>query len=832
MSVFTKNVLILGGGVAGLSAARALNEKGIGVRLAERLDHLGGKALDWACMATDACQNCGACLAAELADQVSSQDNTEIFTKTELAGLSKGDGCFDAVLEGESSKSLKVDAVLLATGFSTFDPTGLKSLGYGSIEKVITTADLNELLKTGRIAEKIPEGEAPSIAFIQCVGSRNRKLDRNYCSQVCCKISLRHANKLLHLYPDADISVYHMDLQIVGKEFRTFAEKLSKRAKLVQGVAAEIASNRQEGKVTLFHEDEAVGVRKARHYDLIVLSVGMGACENAGEILSKTGAKPDSWGFLSLDDKDLPEKIYAAGAVRGPMNILNSMEQGRIAADRIARDLGVVFESVGSRPTAVVGGGRDALAISKALADTGRPLVMIDPGKSGDAADTRIETISGANLVSVEGSVGNYTLNVENDEGARKIVAGSIVVATGVSRDKPDRGLFSENIVSLDEFRSYSEEKIPRKVVFRLDHFGPEHKEDARGVLEAATSLVEKGKNAYVLMRKMLVNGLKGQEIYDAARKAGVKFLRADEKVAPVISDEGKQVKIVYQDEALPGMEISVLAGLAVVPEKIAPAEGTAELARILGQETDAEGFIQAPNSRHRPVGSPRKGIFFFGNCHDECDEEDLRFEAAAILAGLDSLDRNGVPTGKAPRIFENECIKCLTCLRVCPHAAVMLQKTAKPVIVQEACFECGLCVSNCPAKAIRQEAFSDKDISGENVNADTFVFACERSAFLAAKEAERLDFKLDGKIHVLPVRCAGRVGIENMLAPLLNGAKRVVVAGCHEGNCRSMESGTYAKARVGGLAEDLKMAGDKLTYRPVAANEPDKFRKIVSDTE
>ncbi len=832
MSVFTKNVLVLGGGVAGLSAARALNERGVGVCLAEKKDHLGGKALDWACMATDTCQNCGACLVAELADQVSRQDHTEIRTRTELAGLSRRDEGFEAILAGESSKSVKVDAVLVATGFSTFDPARLKSLGYGSIDKVITTADLNELLKTGRIAEAIPEGGAPSIAFIQCVGSRNRKLDRNYCSQVCCKISLRHANKLLHLYPDAQITVYHMDLQIVGKEFRTFAEKLSKRVKLVQGVAAEMASDRAEGKVTLFHEDEAVGVRKAHHHDLVVLSVGMGACENAGELASKLGARTDSWGFLSLNDEDLPEKIYAAGAVRGPMNILSSIQQGRIAAERIACDFGVVPEFAGRRPTAVVGGGGDALAVSKTLAENGRPVVVVDPGENGDAADSRIETISGASLVSVEGAVGNYILNVENGDGVRKVAASAIVVASGASRTIPDPGALSGNIVALDEFRKYPEEKIPQKVVFALDRFGPENKENVREVLETATSLVEKGKSAYVLMRKMLVHGLKGQERYDAARKGGVKFLRADESVAPVLADDGKQVKIAYRDETLPGMEIVVSADLAVVAEKTAPAAETSVLAGILKQETDAEGFIQSPNSRHRPVGSPRKGIFFFGNCHEECDGDDFKSEAAAILAGLNWLDENGAPSGRVPRIFENECIKCLTCLRVCPHGAVMLQKTAKPVIVPEACFECGLCVSNCPAKAIRQEAFSDSDISGGNAVADTFVFACERSAHLAAKEAERMGIRLNDKLHVQPVACVGRVGVENMLAPLLNGAKRVILAGCHEGNCRSMESGTYAKIRVGRIAEDLKTAGDKLSYHAVAANEPDKFEKIVSDTE
>jgi coenzyme F420-reducing hydrogenase delta subunit/Pyruvate/2-oxoacid:ferredoxin oxidoreductase delta subunit len=255
-------------------------------------------------------------------------------------------------------------------------------------------------------------------------------------------------------------------------------------------------------------------------------------------------------------------------------------------------------------------------------------------------------------------------------------------------------------------------------------------------------------------------------------------------------------------------------------------------LAQVLNQSIDTEGFIQPLNSRHRPVASPRKGIFFAGSCHEENNGGDLATEISAILSGLGYLAKNGSPQGQAARIFENECIKCLTCLRICPHGAVVLSGSNKPEIIPEACFECGLCVSNCPAKAIRQEAFTDENLVKEAKKAETFVFACERSAFLAGHEARRLGLDLNQKIHVESVRCTGRIGIENMLAPLLNGAKRVIVAGCYEGNCRSMESGNFAKRRIEHTLTDLAIEPDKLSFYPVAANEPDKFKKITSDTE
>jgi heterodisulfide reductase subunit A-like polyferredoxin/coenzyme F420-reducing hydrogenase delta subunit len=832
MSDSQKRVLILGGGVAGLSAAKTLNERGVVVHLVEKDAHLGGNAIKWACMATETCENCSACLTSELVDQVSRQANTTIYTETELSDLKRNSHKFEAVLKGKFSDQVIVDGVLMATGFSPFDPSCLKSLGYGIHEKVITTVQLNELLKMGRIAELLPSHTSPKIAFIQCVGSRNQKLDRNYCSQVCCKISLRLANKLIHLYPEADITVLHMDLQVIGKGFRTFTEKLSNRINLVQGVAAEIVSDRQDGKLTIFHEDKTIGVRAARHFDLIVLSVGLGASEDVGQLAHQLGITPDSWGFINQYEPDFPEGIYVAGTARGPMNILNAISEGCLTASRIAEDLKIVTDTEKQLQVAVVGSGNEAVSVSEALSKKGYPVVLVDSGKNALLNDEHVKYFSNAHLTSVEGTVGNFTINIVNVEGNHKEIVGAVVVANGVSRLQPETTMDSDRVVALDAFKDYPERKIPPQVAFWMDYYGPENKDNVGKILKMATSLAGKGKIIYVLMEKMLVHGLLGQKNYDDARKIGVKFLRIANRAAANFTIEDDQVKLAYEDIALPGIKINVSCDLLVIPEKVVPSKDTMSLAQVLNQPIDTEGFIQSLNSRHRPVASPRKGIFFAGSCHDENNGDDLTTEISAILSGLEYLANNGSPQGQAARIFENECIKCLTCLRICPHGAVVLSGSNKPEIIPEACFECGLCVSNCPAKAIRQEVFTDENLVKDVKEAETFIFACERSAFLAGQEAQRLGLDLNQKIHVQSVRCTGRIGIENMLAPLLNGAKRVIVAGCYEGNCRSVESGNFAKRRIEHTLTDLAIDTDKMSFYPVAANEPDKFKKIVSDTE
>ena len=121
-----------------------------------------------------------------------------------------------------------------------FNPVGFQSLGYKEQKNVMTTVELNRIMKEERFEELLADIETPKIAFIQCIGSRNRELGRDYCSQVCCKISARQANKIHFLRPDAKISIFHKDFQVVGKEFRQQMKKMKQYVEFIQGVPAEI----------------------------------------------------------------------------------------------------------------------------------------------------------------------------------------------------------------------------------------------------------------------------------------------------------------------------------------------------------------------------------------------------------------------------------------------------------------------------------------------------------------------------------------------------------------------------------------------------------------
>jgi heterodisulfide reductase subunit A-like polyferredoxin/coenzyme F420-reducing hydrogenase delta subunit len=825
-----KNVVVIGAGPAGLAAALDLNKNGLGVHLVEKNNHLGGRAFHWSCMATGVCENCGSCLSADLADQVARQDGIQIHTDSRPEHITRTGAGFDVVLAGDSPAPITADAVLLAAGFTPFNPAGLSSLGYGRLKKVITTADLNALLKSGRLEELLPGDRPPAIAFIQCVGSRNAKLGRNYCSQVCCKISLRHANKLLHLYPEAELTVFHLDLQLIGKQFRNFYYGLSDRVTFIQGVPAEAASDPASDRIVLFREGPGMTDRVAGHFDMVVLSIGMGASGLSASLPTLVDVTPDEWGFVSQEDGALPGGVYAAGAVRGPVDILGAIRQGRLAAAAMVKDLGCEPADADRTPrkVAVVGSGREARLAAERIHARGYPVVLVDALDGPPPGSADIGHRAGARLTAVEGVIGKYVLRLATEEGEITERVSAIVIANGTQKISVSR----ERVLSLDGLSALPMADVPGTVAFWLDYTGPEWQDNAERALAAATDLAAAGKSVRILMDKMLVSGLHGQQRYDAARRLGVKFMRIADRAKAGYTETDGQLRITFQDAVLPDTELSLACDLLVIPDSVQPAGDNAGLAQAAAQALDAEGFLQPPNVRHRMSGSPRRGLFYAGTCHDEMNQQALGAEIDAVIAGLERLAADGTPAAPAPEIREQRCARCLTCYRTCPHRAITLQASDKPIINPEACFACGLCVSSCPAKAISQETLEDEDLGRLDGGAHTVIFACRRSALLAVEEAQKNGANFDPLVKIQPVPCAGRVSAETMLAPLLEGARRVMVVGCHPGNCRSMTSGQLAARRLEQVRGQVHLSTDELDFFPVAANEPRRLEREIMKSE
>jgi heterodisulfide reductase subunit A len=815
MANTSDSVLVLGAGVAGMAAARTLADRNIQVHLVEAAGRLGGNAASWACMATDECRQCGACLADDMAHQAEDHPGISVHLNTTLERLEKTGNGFTARLT--SGDTVSAASIILATGFTPFDPSVLPSLQFGRHDKIITTARLNQMLKQETLTGFLENAARPKIAFIQCVGSRNRKLDRDFCSQVCCKISLRHSDKLLHLLPDAEITLFHMDLQTIGKETRCLAADLSTRINLAQGVPAEILTEPDTDRLRVVVEDPDSGARTARTFDLVVLSIGMSPSEELDRMAGRLNVHPNPWGFFNTPDASLSPGIHVAGCARGPRDILGSRQDGRTAAAAVLKELG--HDPAEKADVLVWGDGAEAEAIARTLAENGHATVCFGRG----AASDRLMFMDPGRILSVDGTAGRFFVRYEQETRTKTLTCSAIIAAPEPDcRAAPAQGPLGE-AMDLTAFSRIPANQLTRHSAILLDYAGPEYKKTARLALTAALNTRAAGRQVTVVMNKMLVHGATGQQMYDQARKAGVKFLRYNSPRDIQIQKTDTGFSLTLNEAILPGIPVTLHCDQLVIPETPVPGPGIEDAARLLKQEKDREGFLQSPNVRHRLTQSPRKGIYFAGTAHDDVDDADLAAELEGIMA---ELTFPGPAQNAGVEINEDYCAQCLTCLRICPHQAIFLNENDRPEIVPDACFGCHLCVVNCPALAIESASSAPERIAEQAETGQIVVLACQRSAALAAGP-----LTLPDPVRLISVPCASRAGVNLMLKLLLDGVSKIIVAGCYDGNCRSMNGSVNAHREVARLQTLPGIPPDKVVWHSVAANETRKFARIISGT-
>ena len=404
-----KNVLIIGGGVAGLSVAVELADLGIHVELVEKSDFLGGHAIGYACKAiNNTCVKCGACMAEEKLQSAVSHPNIKILTDSQVQNISKNHRftadiqqeplfisrekctncglCFDrcpvdrAILQGfsknnhplyainkerclyfknqsctickdecpetaidldkkASEHTIEADAVLIATGFQPFNPKD-KPYGYGRFKNVVTGLELERMLKqSGRIKKPSGNKLLQKIAFIQCVGSRDAKLNHLWCSKVCCGSALRMARLIKERQPETEITFFYMDVQTFGNDFEQFYREAREDIRMIRAIPGDLYEmDDQRLKVNVLNNPTHETMEEI--FDLVVLSVGITPCEDIGTISRMCSIGPDEFGFLKTDDKGMSVSkigVFTAGTVQGSMSILETIADAGSAVWKIIK---------------------------------------------------------------------------------------------------------------------------------------------------------------------------------------------------------------------------------------------------------------------------------------------------------------------------------------------------------------------------------------------------------------------------------------------------------------------------------------------------------------
>ncbi len=225
--------------------------------------------------------------------------------------------------------TLPTDAVILATGFDHVDAHTKGPYGYGILPAVTTGEEVEKRLRqNGRRAY---EGLGlQKVAFIQCVGSRDEHVGRGYCSQVCCRYAVRLARLFKSWYPQAEVTVFKMDIQTSGRDFDPTWQAAQKEGiRFVAGLPAVIRRSRESpGRATFLYDDILAGKITQEDFDLIVLSVGMQPRRDAGRVADFFGLNRDPYGFFATREDEtstLVPGVFIAGSCQAPRSIAESI---------------------------------------------------------------------------------------------------------------------------------------------------------------------------------------------------------------------------------------------------------------------------------------------------------------------------------------------------------------------------------------------------------------------------------------------------------------------------------------------------------------------------
>lgn len=332
----SKEVVIIGGGVAGIQCAISLAESGIKSTIIEKSTKLGGKLNDWDRLFptfTPASE-----VVIPMIELVAKL-GVDVKLNSEVVSLE------DSAVRLSNGTKVDADAIVVCSGFEIFDAKLKEEYGYKIYDNVVTSVDLERMFKEDRV--KNANGATPErIAILHCVGSRDEQVCRTHCSRVCCVTGVKQAIELKKLYPTSEIFNFYMDIRMFGSGY----EELYKEAQIehnihfVRGRISEAAQTIDK-KIQIKAEDTLIGKPLKITVDMLILLVGMNPGESNDTFAKKDGITLNSSGFFESQDvfgknnlSDI-DSIFYAGTVTSPKNIGESITDGVSAAHKVAQFL-------------------------------------------------------------------------------------------------------------------------------------------------------------------------------------------------------------------------------------------------------------------------------------------------------------------------------------------------------------------------------------------------------------------------------------------------------------------------------------------------------------
>ena len=360
-----KRILVVGGGISGMTAALEASKTGYEVLLVEKTGSLGGWAAKLAKRVpfrepyTDPADTG----IAGLIKQIESDKRIKLFLNSTVSKTSGAPGQFsvDIATESGSTATENVGGIIMASGFTPYDMNKLPHLGAGKSRDVVDQLGLEELARAangGPIKRSSDGKEVKSVVFVQCAGQRSDKEgELSYCSGHCCNTSIKQAMYFKDRNPDIDTNVIYTDLRTPGNGEDFYRSAQKKGVTFTKGSVSEVAP--VNGALEVKFKDLILNDDAVAKADLVVLATGQ--VPNSGvdidQVPQDESGKwaPNPQSVLNLvyrQGKDLPllkhgfndshficfpyetrrTGIYTAGPVRRPMDMAQAIEDATGAA--------------------------------------------------------------------------------------------------------------------------------------------------------------------------------------------------------------------------------------------------------------------------------------------------------------------------------------------------------------------------------------------------------------------------------------------------------------------------------------------------------------------
>ena len=370
-----KNIMVVGGGLAGMTAAIEASKAGYDVLLVEKEKSLGG----WMKKQVKICPLNPPYT--ELEDksilesrirEIDTAANIKVYAPARIEKITGAPGMFEvSINQNGNILTERIGAIVLATGSLPYEANKLEHLGYGKSKNVITREDMEELAGKGKISRPSDGKPVENVTFILCAGSREEN-HLPYCSSICCLESLKQAKYVRNQNPEAKVFIIYKDMRTPG-----LYENFYKAVQEDEGIfftKGEVTGITGNGDSSLYVDvkDTLLGEDIRIESDLVVLATGMVPTTAIGEEMVITPEEEDDKKkasqeeelpadtiikseILNLEYRQGPELpplkygfpdshficfpyetrrtgIYAAGAVRAPMDIPSTIEDGTGAA--------------------------------------------------------------------------------------------------------------------------------------------------------------------------------------------------------------------------------------------------------------------------------------------------------------------------------------------------------------------------------------------------------------------------------------------------------------------------------------------------------------------